>query len=92
MSCCAAPIPPKRSLGRFFAEKIARPLGLDFYIELPGSVDRDRVTLMDVWALRELLLHLNTIPARFVLVLFNPFGLTAPSLTVAEGIDIAGRA
>ncbi len=35
--------PSGRSLGQFFAEEIANPLGLDFYIGLPDSVNRDRV-------------------------------------------------
>ena len=35
--------PLGRSLGQFFADEVAQPLGLDFYIGLPASVDRDRV-------------------------------------------------
>ena len=35
--------PAGRSLGQFFAEEIAKPLGLDFYIGLPASVERNRV-------------------------------------------------
>jgi CubicO group peptidase (beta-lactamase class C family) len=78
--------PAGRSLGRFFAEEIARPLELDFYIGLPGSVDRGRVAQLDAWSFSELLLHLNTMPPRFVLALFNPFDLAAPSLLFAEGV------
>ena len=33
--------PQHRSLGRFFAEEIAEPLGLDFYIGLPESIPDD---------------------------------------------------
>jgi CubicO group peptidase (beta-lactamase class C family) len=78
--------PAGRSLGRFFAEEIAGPLGLDLYIGLPDSVDRDRVARLDAWSFPTLLLHLNTMPPRFVLALFNPFDLAAPSLLFAEGI------
>jgi CubicO group peptidase (beta-lactamase class C family) len=78
--------PAGRSLGQFFAEEIARPLGLDLYIGLPPSVDRDRVAYLHAWSFARLLLHLNTMPPRFVLDLFNPFGLAAPSLLFAEGI------
>ena len=35
--------PAARSLGQFFADEVAKPLGLDFYIGLPASVDRSRV-------------------------------------------------
>jgi hypothetical protein len=34
--------PLGRSLGQFFADEVAKPLGLEFYIGLPASVDRDR--------------------------------------------------
>jgi hypothetical protein len=33
--------PAGRSQGQFFAKEIARPLGEDFYIGLPASVDRN---------------------------------------------------
>jgi len=42
--------PAGRSLGQFFAEELAQPLGLDFYIGLPASVDRGRVALLDTWS------------------------------------------
>jgi CubicO group peptidase (beta-lactamase class C family) len=78
--------PAGRSLGRFFAEEIAGPLGLDLYIGLPDSVDRDRIAHLHAWSFARLLLHLNTMPPRFVLALFNPFALTGPSLLFAKGI------
>jgi CubicO group peptidase (beta-lactamase class C family) len=78
--------PAGRSLGRFFAEEIAGPLGLDLYIGLPPSVDRDRVARLEAWSFPQLLLHLNTMPPRFVLDLFNPFGLAAPSLLFVKGV------
>ncbi|SPM37034.1 EstA family serine hydrolase [Mycobacterium rhizamassiliense] len=79
--------PAGRSLGRFFAEEIAGPLGLDFHIGLPASVDRDRVALLDGWSLPQLLFHLNTMPRGLALALFNPFDLAAPALAIAKGIN-----
>ena len=35
--------PQQRSLGRFFQEEIATPLGLDFYIRLPESIPNARL-------------------------------------------------
>ena len=58
--------PAGRSLGQFFAEEIAKPLGLDFYIGLPASVDRNRVAHLHAWSRTKTLLHLNTMPPRFV--------------------------
>ena len=58
--------PQGRTLGRFFAEEIAGPLDLDFYIGLPASVDRNRVArLQRGLPRREWLLHLNTMPPLF---------------------------
>ncbi len=38
--------PLGRSLGQFFAQEVAKPLGLEFYIGLPVSVSRDRVGVL----------------------------------------------
>lgn len=78
--------PSGRSLGRFFAEEIATPLELDFFIGLPAEVDRDRVARLQTWSKAQLLWHLNTFPPRFVAALFNPGSLEARTFVVAEGI------
>jgi CubicO group peptidase (beta-lactamase class C family) len=78
--------PARRSIGQFFAEEIAKPLGLDFYIGLPASVDRNRVAYLHAWSTAQLLLHLNAWPPRFVVALFNPFSLEARSATIAKDI------
>ena len=69
--------PCGRSLGQFFADEVAKPLGLDFYIGLPASVDRERVARLHVYSRAQLLLHLNTMPPRFVAAMLNPRSLTA---------------
>ena len=56
--------PAERSLVQFFAAEIAKPLGLDFYIGLPVSVDRGRVAYLHAWPVAKLLLHLNMFPPR----------------------------
>lgn len=38
--------PQHRSLGRFFQDEIASPLGLDFYIRLPGSIPDSRLATL----------------------------------------------
>jgi len=48
--------PSGRSLGQFFAEETAKPLGLEFYIGLPASVDRNRVAQLHGWSRAEMLL------------------------------------
>ena len=74
--------PGGRTLGRFFAEEIARPLGLDFYIGLPASVNRDRVAHLHCWSRAEMLLHLYTLPPPYVAALFNPRSLSARAVTM----------
>ncbi|MBT2526669.1 beta-lactamase family protein [Streptomyces sp. ISL-99] len=51
-----------RSPGRFFADEIARPLELDFFIGLPAS-ERDRVSRM---AYRRPAVDLTTVPAESI--------------------------
>ena len=45
-SCCAAIDPQHRSLGQFFQDEIASPLGLDFYIRLPESIPNSRLATL----------------------------------------------
>jgi CubicO group peptidase (beta-lactamase class C family) len=68
--------PQHRTLGRFFAEEVADPLGLDFFIGLPDDVPPARVARIDGYHPAEMLLHLHEFPPRFVLGFLNPFSLT----------------
>lgn len=69
--------PAGRTVGRFLAEEIAGPLGLDLHIGLPDAVSRDRVALLHQWKRVEALLHLNVMPMRLAAASFNPVGLLA---------------
>ncbi|MBY0289838.1 MAG: beta-lactamase family protein [Mycobacteriaceae bacterium] len=82
--------PQGRTLGRFFAEEIADPLGLDLHIGLPPSVDRNRVALLEPVSRREMLLHLHTMPPLFVASLFNPKSLPARAFVVVADVKDAG--
>lgn len=79
--------PAGRTLGRFFADEIAAPLGLDLHIGLPASVDRDRVAHLHGWHRVEALLHLNTLPSRLALAFLNPFSLISRAANLPNGID-----
>jgi CubicO group peptidase (beta-lactamase class C family) len=79
--------PAGRTVGRFLAEEIAAPLGLDLHIGLPGDVDRARVAHLHQWKRAESLLHLNKMPAGFALAALNPVGLAARSTTVPSDIS-----
>lgn len=76
--------PQRRTLGRFFAEEIAKPLGLDLFIGLPESVDRNRVAQLKALTRWDLLLHMNTMPPLFALSMFNKSSLVARAFLIAE--------
>ena len=80
--------PSGRSIGQFLAEEVTKPLGLEFYIGLPASVDRDRVARLHGWPVAELLLHLNVMPPGFVAGLLNPLSLTSRASRIPK--DIGG--
>jgi len=61
--------PKHRSLGQFFQEEIASPLGLDFYIRLPESIPDARLALLSRPGRLEIL---RGFPLRFALAAFNP--------------------
>ena len=69
--------PARRTLGRFFAEEIAAPLNIEFYIGLPESVDAGRLAFFHGYKLPETLLHLHQMPPRFVAGFLNPRSVTA---------------
>jgi CubicO group peptidase (beta-lactamase class C family) len=71
--------PARRTLGRFFAEEIAAPLGIEFYIGVPDSVDQDRIAFIHGFKPAEMMLHLNAMPWQFVANFLNPRSITARS-------------
>ena len=79
--------PAGRTLGRFFADEVAGPLGLDLHIGLPDSVRRDRVAHLHHWSRAESLLHLNTLPAGLVAASLNPVGLITRAGRLPRGVS-----
>jgi CubicO group peptidase (beta-lactamase class C family) len=59
--------PDGRSLGRFFAEEIAEPLGLEFYFGLPSKLRRDRVAKIQAPDARTLVREMRSLPPRMAL-------------------------
>jgi CubicO group peptidase (beta-lactamase class C family) len=55
--------PEGRTLGRFFAEEVAAPLGLEFYIGLPSDVPASRVASIKGASIPSMLAHIGTMPA-----------------------------
>jgi CubicO group peptidase (beta-lactamase class C family) len=61
--------PQHRSLGRFFQDEIASPLGLDFYIRLPEAIPNSRLATL---ARPGPIAILRGFGIRFFLTAFNP--------------------
>lgn len=61
--------PQHRSLGHFFQDEIATPLGLDFYIRLPDSVPDSRLAPLVDPSFSEMLVGF---PVRMALAILNP--------------------
>lgn len=82
--------PAGRTLGRYLAEEIAGPLGLDYFIGLPASVDRGRVAQLHCWPRPAALLHLRSTPPATVLYSANPVGLGTRAMMVPKGVSAFG--
>ena len=61
--------PRHRSIGQFFQDEIATPLGLDFYIRLPGSIPNARLATL---SRPSRLAMLRGFPVRLTLEALNP--------------------
>jgi CubicO group peptidase (beta-lactamase class C family) len=84
--------PRHRSLGRFFAEEIAGPLGLEFYFGLPSGVGADRVASIKGTGVVGALMHPRGMPAPMLAAFLRRSSLTArvfgnPKLRGAADLD-----
>ena len=77
--------PEHRSLGRFFQEEIASPLGLDFYIRVPESIPNSRLATLVNPGLFEML---RGFPWRLSLAVWNPRSNFARALFKNPGAGI----
>lgn len=73
--------PQHRSLGQFFQDEIATPLGLDFYIRLPESIPDSRLAPLIDPSLTEMLMGF---PIRMGLDLLSPHSKIRRSLAGSE--------
>jgi CubicO group peptidase (beta-lactamase class C family) len=69
--------PLGRSLGRFFADEVAAPLGLEFYIGLPEDVPSSRVASIKGASIPSMLAHVRTMPSLMMASFLRPGSHTA---------------
>ncbi len=79
--------PQGRTLGRYFAEEIASPLGVDYHIGLPAEMDRDRIAFIHGWPRIEAMLNARSLPTGTVLNSMNPFGLFSRAAGIPAGVN-----
>ena len=72
--------PKHRSLGVFFQEEIARPLGVEFYIGLPDGFSSERMATTKGFHQVSLLRHLDKLPKAMVLAGIWPRSLVSKSV------------
>jgi len=72
--------PQHRSLGKFFQDEIAKPLGIEFYIGLPSDIPATRLATIKGFHPLQMLLHMDKIPMKMVLSLMLPNSLVKRSL------------
>jgi CubicO group peptidase (beta-lactamase class C family) len=77
--------PQRRSLGQFFQDEIAAPLGLDVYIRLPEGIGNERLAVMTSpgWLKR-----MFGFPLRFTLEAVNPRSNIYRALVVNPGAGV----
>ncbi len=72
--------PQRRSLGKFFADEVAAPLGIEFYIGVPDDIPDERIATVHAFKPVEMLLHLNKQPPRLILSMVNPRGVLSRAM------------
>jgi CubicO group peptidase (beta-lactamase class C family) len=73
--------PQHRSLGQFFQDEIAQPLGAEFYIGLPGGVPDERIaTIKGINNPLQVLRNVDKMPIKFLLSFFKPNSLTVRTM------------
>lgn len=74
--------PKGRSLGQYFHDEIATPLGLDFYIRLPEDIPNTRLATLR--APKFGISAMRTAPIRFILAAMNPRSMARRALVGTE--------
>lgn len=83
--------PKGRTVGQYFAEEIAKPLDLEFYIGIPESLDRSRIATLKGYPRWKMLFNLNKLPSKFVKAMLSPSSLTAKAFGNPKVTGIIGE-
>ena len=78
--------PRHRTLGQFFQDEIARPLGEEFYIRLPDQIPNERLACLSPPGIIKMLLEFR--PVRLLVEGLNPRSNISRALSVNPGTSI----
>lgn len=70
-----------RTIGRFFADEIARPLGVEFYIGVPETVPPDRIATFVGGRKAAMAFHARQVPWPVLRRMMNPRSMTFKAFT-----------
>lgn len=74
--------PHRRTIGQFFRDEIAKPLGLEFYIGLPDEVSDARLARIHAPLYKvRMVLNMDKLPKRLVKAFIDPRSITYQSFT-----------
>jgi CubicO group peptidase (beta-lactamase class C family) len=76
--------PAHRTLGRFFQDEIARPLGIDFYIGLPPEIPAERLATLETFSPWRALRALPSAPHELITRVLWPWSLLRKSMLFAD--------
>lgn len=79
--------PAHRTIGRFFRQEIAGPLGLDFFIGLPLDVPAGRLATIQPLSIGGALRALPTSPGPFIARVIWPWSLLHRTMRLLEAAD-----
>lgn len=73
-----------RTLGRFFAEEIAKPLEIEFYIGLPPEIPGERLAQLRTFTPGRAIRALPSVPKGYVMRILWPWSLLRKSMLFAD--------
>ena len=76
--------PAHRTLGRFFAEEIAKPLEIEFYIGLPPELPDERLAQLRTFTPGRAIRALPSVPKGYVMRILWPWSLLRKSMLFSE--------
>ena len=83
--------PKHRTLGQFFRDEIAQPLGLEFYIGLPSEIGDERLAKVKPLSRWRALTALPSTPRTLITKVLRPGSLLRKSLAIPVDVDFNDR-